>query len=67
MTLPIQEEPESTVGRKPDRVEHPEPREQGGTRSGAASRREERGESEAGGEITEHERREPSPERGPGQ
>jgi hypothetical protein len=60
MTIPIQEEPESTVGRRPDRVDHPEPHERGGTRSGAGARREkEEPEREAGGESRERERGEP--------
>jgi hypothetical protein len=62
-SMPIQEEPESTVGRRPDRFDHPEPHEQGGTRSGAAIRREEKNESETGGER-ERKRREPPTERG---
>ncbi len=50
--LPLQDEPESTVGRKPGRgFEHTGPA--GGTpvRSGAAIRREEGDETEAGSEI----------------
>ena len=62
MTIPIQEEPESTVGRKPDRVEHPQPREQGATRSGAAIHREQGDETEAGG-AKKRERDEPPTDR----
>lgn len=64
---PIQEEPESTVGTRPDRVEHPEraaPARQGSTRSGAAIRSEEGDETEAGSEIREREQDEPPTERG---
>jgi hypothetical protein len=54
--LPLQDEPESTVGRKPaSGFERREPG--GGTpvRSGAALRREEGDETEAGGEIRDRE------------
>ena len=38
MPTPIQEEPESTIGKRPDRLKRSEP-EQGRTRSGTALRR----------------------------
>ena len=62
--MPIQDEPESTVGRKPARFEHPERREKGGTRSGAEIRREEGDDSEAGSKIRQRERGEPPTVRG---
>jgi hypothetical protein len=65
MPTPIQDEPESTIGRKPETLRHPEPQEQGRTRSGTAMRREEGDESEAGSEIREQERDEPPTVRGP--
>jgi hypothetical protein len=63
--MPIQDEPESTVGKKPDRfhVDEREPghREaaRGATRSGAALRREEGDETEALAEIRDREADEP--------
>jgi hypothetical protein len=61
-TLPLQDEPESTIGRKPRRgFEHREPEEGTPVRSGAAIRREEGDETEAGSEIRERERDEPPP------
>jgi hypothetical protein len=57
--MPMQDEPESTIGRRPDRWE-PSPRpEQAFSRSGAAVRREEGDETEAAGEIREREEHEP--------
>ena len=60
MPIPIQDEPESTIGRKP--VKPPEapgsPEHEHG-RAGAAIRREEGDESEFAGEIRERERGEP--------
>jgi hypothetical protein len=61
--MPIQDEPESTVGRKPARVER-QPAQEERPRSGAAIRREEGDESEAGSEIRERERGEPPGVRG---
>ncbi|WP_242392449.1 hypothetical protein [Anaeromyxobacter oryzisoli] len=52
MTLPIQDEPESTVGRKPDRFEHPERTAKAPSRPGAI-RREEGDETAAGAERRE--------------
>ncbi len=63
MTLPIQDEPESTVGRRPDRVTHPERREEPDARSGASSWREEGEESEAGSAIRDRARGDPATER----
>jgi hypothetical protein len=65
MGTPIQEGPESTVGRKPGRTSHPRPHEPegGSARSGAAIRREEGDETEFAGEIRERERDEPATER----
>ena len=66
MPIPIQDEPESTIGRKP--VKPPEPpaspeheheHEHEPGRAGAAIRREEGDESEFAGEIRERERGEP--------
>jgi hypothetical protein len=66
MPTPIQDEPESTIGRKPEELaEHPESREHGRARSGAAVRREEGDESEFAGEIRERERDEPPTVQGP--
>ena len=71
MTIPIQEEPESTIGRRPLHPvrppEHPAPaeHEHEPTRSGAAIRREEGDESEFAGEIRERERGEPPTVQGP--
>ncbi len=63
MPIPIQEEPESTVGRRPSgpqpRPASPEGEAGGTTRSGAALRREEGDESEAGSEIRDRESGEP--------
>jgi hypothetical protein len=60
MPIPIQEEPESTVGRRPPGPPpRPEGETGGPTRSGAAIRREEGDESEAGAEIRDRERDEP--------
>jgi len=62
---PIQEEPESTVGKKPERFHvderAPEDREppRKATRSGAALRREEGDETEHQGEIRDREEGEP--------
>jgi hypothetical protein len=54
--LPLQEEPESTVGRKPGRgFEHHPPGDGTPVRSGAAIRREEGDETEAGSEIRDRE------------
>jgi len=65
MPMPIQEEPESTVGRKPEHPTSPRQPEPGRpTRSGAALRREEGDETEAAGDIGEREQDEPTPERG---
>ncbi len=67
MPTPIQDEPESTIGRKPEGLhgsERPEPEQpQPGrpARSGAALRREEGDETEAAGEIGEREQDEPPP------
>jgi hypothetical protein len=58
MTIPIQEEPESTIGRKPPHKGH-EPTVQQPARSGAAIRREEADESEAGSEIRDRESGDP--------
>ena len=64
---PIQEEPESTVGKKPERfhVDEREPEDRapprGATRSGAALRREEGDETEHQGEIRDREEGEPPP------
>jgi hypothetical protein len=55
--MPIQKEPESTVGRKPAPLRHPDTAEHGRTRSGAGIR--EGDESEAGSEISERDRGEP--------
>jgi hypothetical protein len=69
MPTPIQDEPESTVGKKPARPpDRPEPPERERARSGAARRGErgegergegERGEGELGGELRERARGEP--------
>jgi hypothetical protein len=62
---PIQDEQESTVGKKPERFHAderaPDAREapRGATRSGAALRREEGDETEAQGEIRDRERDDP--------
>jgi hypothetical protein len=65
MPTPIQEEPESTVGRKPEHPTSPrQPEPEYPTRSGSALRREEGDETEAAGEIREREKDEPAPERG---
>ena len=66
MTIPIQEEPESTVGRKPEHPTSPRQAEPPGrpSRSGSALRREEGDETEAAGDIGEREQDEPAPERG---
>lgn len=48
MPTPIQDEPESTVGRKPMTPEHPERPEHGRGREGAAARRDEAREKGAG-------------------
>lgn len=45
--MPIQDEPESTIGRKPSELHEGEPERAGSTRPGASTRREE------GGETTE--------------
>jgi hypothetical protein len=45
--MPIQDEPESTIGRKPDRLPHPETPAEGRTRLGAAIRGEEGDEAES--------------------
>jgi hypothetical protein len=58
---PIQEEPESTIGRKPDRFPHEAPRESAPSRSGASVRREEGDEGEHAGEIREREQDQRSP------
>lgn len=66
-SLPLQDEPESTVGRRPDRFEHPVERAPGDAppaRSGAALRREEGDETEAGAEIREREQGDPPTLRG---
>jgi hypothetical protein len=64
-TLSLQDEPESTVGRKPRRgFEHRAPGEGTPVRSGAAIRREEGDETEAGSEIREREGDEPPPVQG---
>jgi hypothetical protein len=65
MGTPIQEGPESTVGRKPGSASHPRPPEAGHApaRSGAALRREEGDETEFAAEIRERERDEPATER----
>ncbi len=63
MTLPIQDEPESTVGRRPDRFGHPEHGEGTPARSGASIRREEGDEGEAGSAIRDRERGDPPTER----
>ncbi len=66
MTLPIQDEPESTIGRKPvTPPERPKPSERERTRSGAAIRHEEGDESEFAGEIRDRERGEPPTVQGP--
>ncbi len=66
--MPLQDEPESTVGRKPDRgFEHPgRPGAAAASpvRSGAAIRREEGDETEAGSEIRDREGGEPPTIRG---
>lgn len=59
MTTPIQDEPESTVGRKPGPGPEPTRREGAPRRSGAGIRREEGDETEAGSEIRDRERGEP--------
>jgi hypothetical protein len=59
--MPIQDEPESTVGRRPDRWEPTPGPGQPASRSGAAIRREEGDETEAAGEIREREEHEPPP------
>lgn len=54
--LPLQDEPESTIGRKPGRgFEHRAEPEGAKVRSGATLRREEGDETEAGGELRDHE------------
>jgi hypothetical protein len=66
MGTPIQDKPESTVGRGPGTATHPRPREPEAppARSGAAIRREEGDETEFAGEIRDRERDEPATERG---
>ncbi len=59
MPIPIQDEPESTIGRKPPPRPRQEAAERGAARSGAALRHEEADESEAGSEIRDRERGEP--------
>jgi hypothetical protein len=65
MGTPIQEGPESTVGRKPAHAPHPRPPDPGSApaRSGAALRSEEGDETEFAAEIRERERDEPATER----
>lgn len=63
MPIPIQEEPESTIGKKPDRLKSSEPK-QGRARSGTALGREEGDETQAGSEIRDRERDEPPTMRG---
>jgi hypothetical protein len=60
MPIPIQEEPESTIGRKPPSRPHGEPSEVRLPRSGATIRREEADESEAGSEIRDRDRTDPT-------
>jgi hypothetical protein len=58
--MPIQDEPESTIGRKPGELhEEHQPQPRGAARSGAAIRREEGDETEAGSEIRDREPDEP--------
>jgi hypothetical protein len=64
MPIPIQDEPESTIGRKPPHKPHVEEHPGVPTRSGAALRREEADESEVGSEIRDREREDPSTIRG---
>jgi hypothetical protein len=56
----IQDEPESTIGKKPGELEHSESAQHGVARSGAALWREEGDEGEAAAEIRERERDDPS-------
>ncbi len=66
MPTPIEDEPESTIGRRPPKApDRPAPPEHERARSGAAIRREEGDESEFAGEIRERERDEPPPVQGP--
>jgi hypothetical protein len=62
--LPLQDEPESTVGRKPGRGFEHRSEDRTPVRSGAAIRREEGDETEAGSEIREREVDEPPTLRG---
>jgi hypothetical protein len=55
MSTRIQDEPESTIGRKPPLPEHPERPQHGRARSGAASRHEEGDEGEAGSRSRDRE------------
>jgi hypothetical protein len=59
MPIPIQDEPESTVGRKPPHRSEEERDERQPARSGRAIRSEEADESEAGSEIRDRERGDP--------
>jgi hypothetical protein len=63
MPTPIQDEPESTVGKKPGRVKRSEP-EQGRTVPRAGPRRDAADETEPGGATGDRERREPPTGRG---
>jgi hypothetical protein len=68
MTLPIQDEPESTVGRKPSRWPHDEPERTSAApaRPGAGLRREEADErSDAGAGLRDRERGDPPTVQGP--
>jgi hypothetical protein len=63
MPTPIEEEPESTIGKRPDRLKRSEP-EQGRTRSGTALRRDERDETESESKLTAPKRGKPPTGRG---
>ncbi len=62
MSIPIQDEPESTIGRKPPRRTEDEGR--AGQPARASIGREEGDEGEAGSEIRDRERRDPPTIRG---
>lgn len=57
--MPIQDEPESTIGRKPEELSHRRAATPGANRSGAALRREQGDDTEAQRERPERERGEP--------
>lgn len=65
--MPIQDEPESTIGRKPADLAGSHPEQPGAARSGPSVHRAGGDETEAGSELPDRERDEPPPVPGPGE